>query len=91
MGMTGAGWRCRAAVVPPGMRSVKCLWCNTMQNVPESQRAYECWQCATPTAATVQLQDSAQEFLKHWVWSDYLQRCHTESATGALKNTRQSS
>jgi hypothetical protein len=63
MGMTGAGWRCRAAVVAPGMRSVKCLWCNTMQNVPESQRAYECWLCATPTAATVQLQDSAQEFL----------------------------
>lgn len=30
---------------PPGMRAVKCLRCNTTQNVPESQRVYECWQC----------------------------------------------
>jgi len=30
---------------PPGMRAVKCPRCNTVQNVPEKQRTYECWQC----------------------------------------------
>ena len=30
---------------PPGMRAVKCPRCNTVQNVPEKQRVYECWQC----------------------------------------------
>jgi ribosomal protein S27E len=45
---------------PPGMRAVKCPRCNTIQNVPESQRIYECWQCkashelwAAPRAAPV--------------------------------------
>ena len=46
---------------PPGMRSVKCLQCNMIQNVPESQRVYECWQCkasnelwAAPPVASVE-------------------------------------
>jgi predicted RNA-binding Zn-ribbon protein involved in translation (DUF1610 family) len=30
---------------PPGMRAVKCVRCNTLQNVPQDQRTYECWQC----------------------------------------------
>lgn len=30
---------------PPGMRAVKCPRCNVVQNVPEKQRTYECWQC----------------------------------------------
>jgi hypothetical protein len=30
---------------PPGMRAVKCPRCNAIQNVPEKQRTYECWQC----------------------------------------------
>jgi hypothetical protein len=30
---------------PPGMRAVKCPRCNTVQNVPDKQRVYECWQC----------------------------------------------
>ncbi|WP_238963853.1 hypothetical protein KN248_012980 [Mycobacterium paraintracellulare] len=30
---------------PQGMRAVKCRRCNTVQNVPENQRIYECWQC----------------------------------------------
>lgn len=30
---------------PNGMRAVKCRRCNTVQNVPEGQRVYECWQC----------------------------------------------
>ena len=30
---------------PPGMRAVKCKRCNTVQNVPEDQRVYECYQC----------------------------------------------
>lgn len=30
---------------PPGMRAVKCPRCNTIQNIPESQPVYECWQC----------------------------------------------
>lgn len=30
---------------PPGMRAVKCNRCNTVQNVAQDQRTYECWQC----------------------------------------------
>ncbi len=30
---------------PPGMRAVKCKRCNTVQNVAQDQRTYECWQC----------------------------------------------
>jgi DNA-directed RNA polymerase subunit RPC12/RpoP len=30
---------------PPGMRAVKCSRCNTIQNIPETQPEYECWQC----------------------------------------------
>jgi len=30
---------------PPGMRAVKCPRCNTIQNVPEAQPEYVCWQC----------------------------------------------
>lgn len=32
---------------PDGMHAVKCPRCNTVQNVPENQRVYECWQCKT--------------------------------------------
>lgn len=30
---------------PAGMRAVKCRRCNAVQNVPQTQRVYECWQC----------------------------------------------
>jgi hypothetical protein len=30
---------------PPGMRAVQCLRCNALQNVPDSQTTFECWQC----------------------------------------------
>jgi DNA-directed RNA polymerase subunit RPC12/RpoP len=30
---------------PSGMRAVKCPRCNTIQNVPETQPEYVCWQC----------------------------------------------
>ena len=30
---------------PPGMRAVKCTRCNTVQNVPQTQPEYVCWQC----------------------------------------------
>lgn len=30
---------------PPGMRAVKCPRCNAVQNIPETQPEYECWQC----------------------------------------------
>jgi hypothetical protein len=30
---------------PPGMRALKCARCNTVQNIPEAQRVFECWQC----------------------------------------------
>ena len=30
---------------PPGVRAVKCRTCNTVQNIPETQPVYECWQC----------------------------------------------
>jgi hypothetical protein len=31
---------------PSGMRSVKCLRCNAVQNVPVSQPRWKCWQCS---------------------------------------------
>ena len=37
--------RPRLPKVPRGMRTVKCLRCNTIQNVPETQPEYACWQC----------------------------------------------
>jgi ribosomal protein S27E len=30
---------------PAGMRAVKCPRCNTVQNTPEAEPVYECWQC----------------------------------------------
>jgi hypothetical protein len=30
---------------PAGMRAVKCPRCNAVQNIPETQPEYECWQC----------------------------------------------
>lgn len=30
---------------PHGMRAVKCLRCNTIQNIPAGQPVLECWQC----------------------------------------------
>lgn len=30
---------------PPGMRAVKCPRCNAVQNIPDTQPEYECWQC----------------------------------------------
>jgi predicted RNA-binding Zn-ribbon protein involved in translation (DUF1610 family) len=54
---------------PPGMRAVKCPRCNTIQNVPEDQRVYECWQCKasnelcaapTPSAPAPALKSAVQ-------------------------------
>lgn len=30
---------------PPGMRAVKCPRCNAVQNIPQTQPEYVCWQC----------------------------------------------
>lgn len=30
---------------PPGMLAVQCPRCNAVQNVPEGQPQYQCWQC----------------------------------------------
>jgi hypothetical protein len=30
---------------PPGMRAVKCVKCSAVQNIPEDQTAFGCWQC----------------------------------------------
>ena len=30
---------------PPGMRVVQCPRCNAVQNIPDSQTTFECWQC----------------------------------------------
>ena len=30
---------------PVGMRSVQCPRCNAVQNIPDSQPTFECWQC----------------------------------------------
>ena len=38
---------------PAGMRSVKCPCCNAVQNIGETQADYECSQCKTVNAVTV--------------------------------------
>lgn len=30
---------------PAGMRSVQCPRCNAVQNIPDAQPTFECWQC----------------------------------------------
>jgi hypothetical protein len=30
---------------PRGMRAVRCPRCNAMQNIPDAQATFECWQC----------------------------------------------
>ena len=30
---------------PPGIRSVQCPRCNAVQNIPDGQSTFECWQC----------------------------------------------
>jgi hypothetical protein len=30
---------------PEGMRSVQCPRCNAVQNIPDAQTTFECWQC----------------------------------------------
>jgi predicted RNA-binding Zn-ribbon protein involved in translation (DUF1610 family) len=37
--------RPRLPKAPPGMQVMRCPRCNAIQNVPETQSAYECWQC----------------------------------------------
>ena len=34
---------------PQGMRAVKCPRCNAVQNIPETQPEYQCWQCQART------------------------------------------
>ncbi|MFL0289325.1 hypothetical protein ACJH6H_29320 [Mycobacterium sp. SMC-21] len=35
----------QAPLAPLGMRSVSCVRCNAVQNVPKSDAEFECWQC----------------------------------------------
>jgi hypothetical protein len=30
---------------PPGMSAVRCPRCNAVQNIPDGQATFECWQC----------------------------------------------
>ena len=36
---------------PQGMRSVQCPRCNAVQNIPDGQPAFECWQCKFASSA----------------------------------------
>ena len=38
-------WKPGLPAPPQGMRAVRCPRCNTVQNIPEAQPEYECWQC----------------------------------------------
>src|ERR1700743_1860513 len=37
---------------PPGMRAQRCPRCNAVQNIPESQPTFECWQCKQVSGVT---------------------------------------
>ena len=37
---------------PPGMRALRCPRCNAVQNVPEGQPTFECWQCKQVSSVT---------------------------------------
>jgi LSD1 subclass zinc finger protein len=49
LGVLGLGivlvQRPRLPKPPPGMRAVRCPRCNAVQNIPDSQPTFECWQC----------------------------------------------
>ena len=30
---------------PPGLQAVRCQTCNAVQNIPEADTTFECWQC----------------------------------------------
>ncbi|GAB4915501.1 hypothetical protein MAHJHV54_34700 [Mycobacterium avium subsp. hominissuis] len=36
---------------PPGLRAVRCQNCNAVQNIPEADTTFECWQCKRVNAA----------------------------------------
>jgi hypothetical protein len=36
---------------PQGMRPVRCPRCNAVQNIPEGDGEFECWQCKTTSKA----------------------------------------
>jgi phage FluMu protein Com len=37
---------------PPGMRALRCPRCNAVQNIPEGQPTFECWQCKQASSVT---------------------------------------
>jgi hypothetical protein len=37
---------------PVGMRSVQCPRCNAVQNIPDDQPTFECWQCKLVSTAS---------------------------------------
>jgi hypothetical protein len=37
---------------PPGLRAQQCPRCNAVQNVPEGQPTFECWQCKQVSGVT---------------------------------------
>lgn len=37
---------------PAGMRAVKCPRCNAVQNMPQADETFRCWQCSTATRVT---------------------------------------
>ncbi len=49
---------------PPGMRAQRCPRCNAVQNIPEGQPKFECWQCKQVSSAiTPDRPEDAREWL----------------------------
>ncbi|WP_155766597.1 hypothetical protein [Mycobacterium colombiense] len=52
---------------PPGMRPVRCPRCNTVQNIPEGARSFECWQCKTTSMNEGQWRSDGPEDTREWL------------------------
>jgi hypothetical protein len=50
---------------PPGMRSQQCPRCNAVQNIPEGQPTFECWQCKQ--VSNVTKPDGPDEDAREWL------------------------
>jgi len=44
---------------PQGMSAQKCLRCNAVQNIPQTDESYECWQCHLINSASAAREGTA--------------------------------
>lgn len=52
---------------PPGMRPVRCPRCNMVQNIPEGDSTYECWQCKTTSTDEGRWRAQGPEDTREWL------------------------